>query len=97
VIAVLKNAYNPAGASLGAGSADAILSLRTMPTIASRISRASYGVVFGNRVNSVVPPVDRAKEEVYKDIEGIERVDRMAWYLKKVTLLPIYPQKGRPS
>ncbi|KAK0624001.1 hypothetical protein B0T14DRAFT_517383 [Immersiella caudata] len=83
VIAVLKNAYNPAGASLGANSGDALLSLRTMPTIASRISRASYGVIFASRAKTVNPPVDHAKEEVYKDKEGIERVDRMAWCLRK--------------
>ena len=83
VIAVLKNAYNPSGASLGAGM-DAASPLWSMPHVASRIARASYGTVFYVPVRRAVPPVDTAKEKPYTDKEGITRVCRMRWYLKKV-------------
>ncbi|KAK4444198.1 hypothetical protein QBC34DRAFT_415619 [Podospora aff. communis PSN243] len=83
VIAVLKNAYNPAGASLGAESADAILSLQTMPAIASRIARASYGAIFHSPVSWVSPPVDLSKETPFVDREGVKRVNRVKWYLAK--------------
>jgi len=83
VIAVLKNAYNPAGASLSADR-EATNSLRSMPHVASRIARASYGAVFGFAVRDAVPPVNPAKETPYEDDEGTKRVRRVEWYLKKV-------------
>lgn len=77
MIAVLKNAYNPAGASLGAR-------MDAMPHVAARIARASYGSVFDQDVRYASPPVDPAHETPYVDPEGIKRVSRVRWFLTKV-------------
>ena len=83
MIAVLKNAYNPAGASLHADM-ETVNPLCSMPYVASRIARASYGVTFGVVVRKASPPMDTTKEKPYVDREGIKKVERLAWYLKKV-------------
>ena len=80
-MAVFKNAYNPAGASLGNPEAASLLSV---PQVASRIARASYGTYFGYGLRHVSPPVDSSKDDVYLNREGFERVERMKWFLKKV-------------
>ncbi len=83
MIAVLKNAYNPAGASLPA-EMDTLNPLESMPHVASRIARASYGTMFSFPARHVSPPIDSAKEKPYVDREGVKRVNRLRWYLKKV-------------
>ncbi|KAM7222484.1 hypothetical protein V8F06_001978 [Rhypophila decipiens] len=84
VIAVLKNAYNPGGASLVGGSNTAAnRTLRSMPQVSSRIARASYGTCFSAPVEDLRPPLDSIKEKTFVDKEGVERVTRAEWYLKK--------------
>ena len=60
--------------------------LSIMPSVVSRVSRFSYGVEWGHRLSKVSPPVDRAKDTFYFDYDGEELVDRLCWYLKRVSL-----------
>ena len=85
MIAVLKNAYNPSGASLGTRT-DAGNRLQSMPSVNSRIARASYGCVFDPGVRWAFPPVDPEKETPYVDLEGVKRISRVTWFLMKVRI-----------
>jgi hypothetical protein len=89
VIAVLKNAYNPAGASLGART-DAGNRLQSMPSVDSRIARASYGCIFDPDVRYAFPPVDPEKETPYVDLEGVKRISRVKWFLMKVRICRLF-------
>jgi hypothetical protein len=89
VIAVLKNAYNPAGASLGART-DAGNRLQSMPSVDSRIARASYGCIFDPDVRYAFPPVDPEKETPYVDLEGVKRISRVKWFLMRVRISRLF-------
>ena len=85
VMAVLKNAYNPTGASLVDGSNIIVnWTLRAMPHVSSRIARVSYGTYFSKPVEDVWPPLDATTEQPFVDKEGVKRIQRAEWYLKKV-------------
>ncbi|GJD00113.1 HSP70 family chaperone [Colletotrichum higginsianum] len=66
------------------------VALAVLPNVVSRRSRNHYGIM----VDTPVETVDlEPEDEPYKDPEGVNRVTRMEWYLKKVAYSLDYGDK----
>ena len=86
VIALLRNYYTPEDITRHPDSDQLRLQhdFSTLPEVASRIARLSYGVMTGIPIYEADPPVDHAIDRIHGGRAGQEqRVWRMKWFVNK--------------
>lgn len=85
VVALLRNYYTPEDITRHPDSD--LLRLQhdfsTLPEVASRIARLSYGVMTGIPIYEADPPVDHAIDSIYGRAGQEQRVWRMKWFVNK--------------